>query len=192
MASGPSSAIPADPARLRRIFRHPLFQRHGAEQVGRRMFPDVPLIEGEKVDRARTRSVATDHAVYRAGGRLHRRRARTGRSSCTWPTPCRTCRSTSRTSSGASRAPGCSATCDGDRLVGRADPGGARAAWLDRSDAGHLHQRQRPLAALRQSRRLGPAAARRQGDQLRRGRARAVHHALARARFRPTRFATSR
>ena len=50
---------------------------------------------------------------------------------------------------------------------------------LDRTDAGDLSQRQRPVSLLRQSRRLSRSAPRGQADDVRRRRARAVHHALA-------------
>ncbi len=75
MAFGAPSAIPADAARLRRIFRDPVFQRHGADGSGQGL-PRRAAGRGRQDDRACPRPIATDAPVHRARGRFYRAEAR--------------------------------------------------------------------------------------------------------------------
>ena len=54
VAPRPPPAVPADAARLRRLLRPALLERHVAEPPDRPKFPALPLIEGEKIDRDST------------------------------------------------------------------------------------------------------------------------------------------
>ena len=178
---------------------HPQFlpTRHGFDEYfglpySNDMWPHHPTepnasrrcrsIDGEQDDRAPTptrRKLTT--RVHRAGRAVHRRRTRTGRSSSTCRTRCRTCRCSSRDKlRGQVAARAVRRRDRGDRLVGR------RRSWRRSSSTASTSNtlviftsRQRPVAVLRQPRRLGRAAARGQGHGVRGRRPRAVRHALA-------------
>ena len=132
-------------------------------------FPPLPLIDGQTIvdPNVTPRPDAAHHLVHRARRAVHREAPRTARSSSTWPHTCRTCRCTSPTSSrGKSKQGLYGDVIDGDRLVGRPDPRRRSSRLrLDEQHAGDLHLRQRPVALLRRSRRLGRPAARGQGQR---------------------------
>ena len=104
VAPGPPAAVPADAARLRRILRPAVLERHVAVSSGSaapaaraRSFPDLPLIDGERVvDRGghRRRPAPAHHLVHRARRASSSSGTTSGRSSCTCRTACRTCRCT--------------------------------------------------------------------------------------------------
>ena len=95
-------------------------------------------------------------------------------------TACRTCRCSCRDKFAGKTERGPVRRRDrGDRLERRADSGRAEAARRGRQHAGDVHLRQRPVAVVWQSRRLGGAAARREGNDLGRRPPRAVRRALA-------------
>ena len=73
-------------------------------------YPELPLIEGTKVARARPGPAEAHDALHRAGRQSSSTTTRTARSSSTSRTPCRTCRWPCRTSSRARARAGCTAT----------------------------------------------------------------------------------
>ena len=96
----PAAGVAADPPRVRRVPRHPLQQRHAAGPAPRRR-------EGRRVP---GRAGDADEALHRAGPASSSSGTRTGRSSSTSPTPCRTSRWPARRRSTRRAAPACTAT----------------------------------------------------------------------------------
>ena len=152
-------------------------------------FPDLPLIEGRQIvnPRITPRTRRSSPRGTPSGPCSSSSSSASGRSSCTWRT--HAARAAVRLGQVRGQV--------GHGLYGdvieEIDWASARSSRhckrtrLDEQDARHLHVRQRPVADLRQPRRLGGAAARRQGNDLGRGRPRAVHHALAGQAFPPGR-----
>ncbi len=145
-----------------------------------KQFPELPLIEGTSRSRPQIPIRARpDDTLHRARGRLYRQTPRTtfpfvpGPQYATRPPACL------RKVPGKIRARRIWRCDRRDRLVGRSNPRSAQTQRTRRPDAGDVHLRQRAVACVRRSRRLGRPPARRKGDDIRRRRAGTVHRPLA-------------
>ena len=178
VAPGPPARVPADPARLRLVVRHPLFERHGLAGAVGRDAPgrDVPSADGLLArsphagrDRRRTpgRPAHRHPALRRGGGLVHR--GAPGPAVLPVPAPHHAPHAPVpfRGLPGPQRRRRLRRRHRGDRLGGGAGARDARAPRADRADPGGVHERQRPLAQLPVARGLGRPAAERQGDDLR-------------------------
>ena len=154
---------------------HPEQVRQAAAGTLKGGYPDLPLYENERV--VNPKVSAADQAQLtgwynRPRGAIHRTEHQPAPSSSMSRTTCRT--SPLAVSEAFRGKSGLGLYADVilelDASVGRI-LGGASPARSGRAHPGDLYQRQRPLAALRQPRRLFRAFARRQGHRLRRRRA---------------------
>ena len=190
VAPRPPAAVPAAAARLRRVLRPAVLERHVAAASARRRtsIPTCRSSRATSVDQSsipisRSSRRGTPSARSASSSATERRR-----SSSTCRTACRTCRSSCRTSSRARRPADCMATSS-PRSTGRSARFSTRceARRTRRRHAGHLHLRQRTVAVVRQPRRFGRTVSRGQGHGVRGRRARAVRGPLAGAHSRGSR-----
>ena len=142
-------------------------------------YPPLPLIEGEKTIATEPDQSKLTTRVHRAGREVHREEPRPAL------LPVRPAHHAARAAArlgqvrGQVEAGALRRCRHGDRLVGRADPGGAEEERAGRRHARDLRQRQRAVDRLRQPRRRRGAAARGQDDDVGGRGAGAVRHALA-------------